>query len=411
MQLRPDSLTLPDPLRAAEIGTFTHTSVVERLPDIGRRTLAENDFPAPVEDRLYTLFHGIPRAPVRHLTDHHAPDALDWGRWVEEVAGQNWLEVPWFFAENYFYRRILEAMGYFIEGPLHEVDPFLIQKRRGLETAAERIESLAGQLAERIEAGWSEETFARLLTAALWGNQGDLSLWPAGEGESPVDAPESGTDDRIIVNDVEAVLAHMAQRGDDAVRIDVLVDNAGFELVTDLALADYLLTTGAASAVHMHLKMHPTFVSDAMPKDVRAAVGHLLAGGREVGAFGERVRAHLYDGRLVLREDFFWNSPLGLWALPRPIQDEVKQAHLVISKGDAHYRRILGDRHWPFTTPFAAAADYFLPPLLALRTCKSEIVVGLEEGQALHLTAEDADWLTDGAWGLIQFKPATKGLR
>lgn len=409
MQLDPDSLTLPEPLRAAEVGTFTHTSVVERLPEIGQRMLAANDFPAPVEDRLYTLLNGIPRAPVRHLADRHAPDALDWGRWIEEVAGQNWLQVPWFFAENYFYRRILEATGYFVEGPLVGVDPFLVQKHRALEAAGERVEALAGQLAERIEAGWREDTFARLLSAALWGNQADLSLWPAGDN-APADAPETGTDDRVIVDDAGAVLAHMAQRK-GPVRIDILMDNAGVEMMTDLALADYLLTTGAASAVHLHLKMHPTFVSDAMPKDVRAAVGHLLAGGGEVGAFGERLQAHLYEERLVLREDFFWNSPLGLWALPRTIQDEVKQAHLVISKGDAHYRRILGDRHWPFTTRFDAVADYFLPPLLALRTCKSEVIVGLEEGQALQLTARDEDWLTDGAWGVIQFKAATKGLR
>lgn len=41
---------------------------------------------------------------------------------------------------------------------------------------------------------------------------------------------------------------------------------SGFELVTDLFLADCLVRQGWASKVVLHTKGHPTFVSDAMDK-------------------------------------------------------------------------------------------------------------------------------------------------
>jgi hypothetical protein len=40
----------------------------------------------------------------------------------------------------------------------------------------------------------------------------------------------------------------------------------GFELITDLFLADCLLRQGYVTKVVLHTKGHPTFVSDAMDK-------------------------------------------------------------------------------------------------------------------------------------------------
>jgi hypothetical protein len=38
--------------------------------------------------------------------------------------------------------------------------------------------------------------------------------------------------------------------------VDIIVDNAGFELITDLALAQYLVESGIASCVTFQLKSH-----------------------------------------------------------------------------------------------------------------------------------------------------------
>ena len=47
-------------------------------------------------------------------------------------------------------------------------------------------------------------------------------------------------------------------------------------------------------------------------------------------------------------------------------------------KGDLNYRRLVGDRLWPPTTPFADVTAYFPGPVAALRTLKSDVIVGLD---------------------------------
>lgn len=51
-------------------------------------------------------------------------------------------------------------------------------------------------------------------------------------------------------------------------RIDLITDNAGFELISDLCLVSVLLELGLAERITLRVKSHPLFVSDAMVKDV-----------------------------------------------------------------------------------------------------------------------------------------------
>jgi Damage-control phosphatase ARMT1-like domain len=46
---------------------------------------------------------------------------------------------------------------------------------------------------------------------------------------------------------------------------------------------------------------------------------------------------------------------------------------MVFVKGDANYRRLLGDRTWPLDTPFGDVVSYFPVPVCALRTLKAEV--------------------------------------
>ncbi|MGE5221254.1 MAG: protein-glutamate O-methyltransferase family protein, partial [Omnitrophica WOR_2 bacterium] len=102
-------LPIPEPLKGSETGSFAHRSIAVRLPEIGRRTIHENQFPQPVAENLQTLIDQLPFGAVRPLIDASAPDSAAWQHYIASYLGLNWLEVPWFFAENYFYRRILEA--------------------------------------------------------------------------------------------------------------------------------------------------------------------------------------------------------------------------------------------------------------------------------------------------------------
>ncbi|HEX9616805.1 MAG TPA: ARMT1-like domain-containing protein, partial [Anaerolineales bacterium] len=100
---------------------------------------------------------------------------------------------------------------------------------------------------------------------------------------------------------------------------------------------------------------------------------------------------------------FFWNSPLPGWEMPARIRQDLSRSNLLVSKGDANYRRLLGDRHWPPATALSEVVRYLPAPVLVLRVAKAEIAVGLQPGQADELDRIDPDWRIDGDWGMIQF--------
>jgi hypothetical protein len=120
---------------------------------------------------------------------------------------------------------------------------------------------------------------------------------------------------------------------------------------------------------------------------------------------GERLKSAIHDGRLQLLPGLFWNSSRLLWELPDNLYDLFQTARLVMIKGDANYRRMVGDALWEPSTPFKDVVSYFPAPLLALRTLKSDPIVGLPQGVAEKLDTMDERWRLNGKRGVIQFAP------
>lgn len=408
MNITHPTLPLPEPLRGAETGTFAHDTVVRRMPEIVRRVMAENGFQPEIMAALDELARDMPHGLVRPLRDTWAPDAALWAGYVSPYVGMSWLDAPWFFAETYMFRRVLEATGYFGAGPGAGADPYALQKAAGLELGARswglgaRASAHGSARADGPAALVSiPESLAPLLAASLWGNQADLSLWPAEEGGRPQGdaAPRA---ERLLRDDTTALVAHIAGLSGMAARVDIVLDNAGLELLGDLALADCLLALDINVA--LHAKPHPTYVSDVTAPDVGAAVEWLLAHpDTAAAALGARMAAGLSGGRLAVRADWFWTSPLAGWELPGALRAELAGSGLVISKGDANYRRWLGDRHWPYDAPLQQVLAYAPAPLALLRTCKSEVAAGIAPAQLARAAAEDPGWRTGGRWGVIQF--------
>ncbi len=398
---RQPGLPLPDPICSDVPGTWAYSTTTIRMPDIARRTLAETDFSPETIARVNDLIAAIPAEPLR-LLRQEAPDAALWASAIEPYLGQNWLEPPWFFVETYFYRRLLEATGYYEPGAGAGRDPFAYQKKQGLLATRPMINAVSERLAVWVDQGWREQNLAALVAINLWGNRADLSLWPVDAGEDqPLQKDWHGAEEQTLVDDTPLVVRHLQSHKE--AQIDFIVDNAGLELVTDLALADYLLASGAAERVTLHLKMHPTFVSDAMITDVQETVRFLAAEENDAAAaFGKRLLSYLAGSRLCLRDHPFWTSPFPFWQLPDDLWQDLSQSQLIISKGDANYRRLHGDAHWPFTTPFEYVVRYFPAPMVALRTLKGEHVVGLSEQQVERLQKQDPGWLIDGKRGVIQ---------
>jgi uncharacterized protein with ATP-grasp and redox domains len=252
--------------------------------------------------------------------------------------------------------------------------------------------------------GRREQVLARLLFADLWGNQADLSMWPGSTGEDDEPAGNESPQAHTLIDDSAAVVAYLFERPAPVERIDILLDNAGFELAADLHLVTYLLSHNLARHVRLLAKVHPVFVSDALQKDVRQTISFLAAAEDEdVATIGRRLEGFMAAGRLSLHDDWFWNSPLPGWEMPERVRRDLAGAELLVSKGDANYRRWLGDRHWPFTTPFGEVVSYTPAPLVALRTLKAEVMVGLPEETLRRVSQADPGWLANGSWGVIQY--------
>lgn len=393
-------LPLPPPLVGSEVGTFTEFTVTQRMPVIARRVVDENDFSHEINTKLESLATELTTGYLPPLKNDNGQDFANWKTYLEYYQGQRWLDVPWFFAETYFYRLILEITHYFQPGRWQSIDPFQIQKYQGLEASLDSTILLCNQLKQWLDEPQSD-AISKLLYFALWGNRVDLSLWSAFEGDrSRFDIQNQLA--HILVNDaiqVNELLSNSSEK-----RVDFVVDNAGFELICDLCLVDFLLSSKLVNQVYLHLKSHPTFVSDAMIKDVHDTTEFLTATNQQpVTSFAQRLKEHIASGQLILSEDYFWTSPLAFWEIPDTLKNEIAKANLLIVKGDANYRRLLGDRHWHFTDSIADIVCYLSTPMVALRTLKSEVAVGLQSEVVEKVAKSDPDWLTNGQWGVIQF--------
>lgn len=376
-------------------GSFARGTIVERKPQIIAQVLADHAYPAEITAALHAFRDEIASQPMQSLREQ-AADAALWNAELARYAGRTWLEVPWYFAETYFYRKLLEAVRYLQPGPWQGSDPFGPQKRQQEASALARLAASWDQVA-RLETHLRFET---LLHSALWGNRADLSNFTV--TEQALTGLATQDERHLLLIDhtaqVHALLAGGVQR------VDFITDNVGLDSLFDLSLADFLLTQGWAQQVVMHLKDRPFFVSDAMPQDIEAVLAALACSSSlPLRDLATRLAAAQAGDRLLLKTDPFWTSFQMLRAMPAALRADMGAAALAIVKGDVNYRRLLDDRHWPPTTRMEAVAGYFPTSFVALRTLKGEIMVGLAAGQAEQLAAQEPDWLINGRRGVVHY--------
>jgi hypothetical protein len=377
---------------SSEPGSFARNTILERFPQFIAQALQDNAYPPAIPQAREDFRDEIAHRPLQPLHETTA-DAASWNAEAAAYPVAPWLELPWFFAEAFFYRRLLECTGYYQPGPTQGQDPFHRQKQQAI---AEDTTSFAEAWCQF---GQSDpvKAFYALLQACLWGNRADLTH----AGLKTASTPGPGESHLLLIDQRAAVQARLAG---GVGRVDFINDNAGQELLYDLALADFLLGRGWAKQVKMHLKDRPYFISDATPADVGETIRLLQFSPEDTArSLGMHLASHLQDGRLLLAEDAFWTSSGLFRQFPRALRDELAMSSLVILKGDLNYRRLLDDRHWPPTTALKEVASYFPAPFVALRTLKSEVIVGLQPGQAEALSASDPTWLINGQRGVIQY--------
>jgi hypothetical protein len=387
--------SLPPLLLTSDPDSFARNTLKVRVPRILRDTIEANDFPAVTLSRLDALYRELTEGRIRPL-EEEAADVAQWNEWSAPYFGRTWLDVPWYWAEAYFYRRLLEATGYFQPGPLEGVDPFAPVKRK--EWAVDAAPAAARAVLENLSDDDLRTRFEQVLHASLWGNRTDLSYTIAAHLGATAEPGQERAN--LLVDDWAAVWEHLTNR--DRNRVAIITDNAGTELLMDVLLADFLLASELAAEVEMHFKSQPFYVSDAMKKDLADGTDALIEAGGPAGRLGRRVDGAVAAEEIVLKTHAFFCSPLFYDQIPLDLHTGLSEMNLVVVKGDANYRRLVGDRHWPPTTPFAETTAHFPAPVVALRTFKSELVVGLADGQAEREAAADSDWLVNGRRGVIQ---------
>jgi hypothetical protein len=286
----PSSTPLPPPFLCSDPSSFAESTLLLRLPEIARRILSENQFSPQINQRISALIAELPDGIIRDIGDPTAPDQALWQAYLAPYLGLTWRQLSFLVCENTFYRRVLAATGYFQNGPTHLLDPYAFQKKLGLGTSRKSIHAMAARLAAWRTADFpSSLALTESLETTLWSNRADLSLWPADAKDTLAHDQLQQTNEFLLANDLPGIVQTILQLPGDSPRIDFLIDNAGYELVCDLALADLLLARGLAKQVRFHLKAHPTFVSDALIADVKATVEFLLTDTDEkTAAFGSR---------------------------------------------------------------------------------------------------------------------------
>jgi hypothetical protein len=385
----------PRPWSTGDAGSFAQRTLAVRVPKILEETVADNAargaFPEEVIAACRALHEELVSGTLRGLIEQ-APDRASWDAACEPHLGKSWLDIPWYFAESFFYRRLLEAVQYF--GARRGADPFLGIKEREEQQMLPRVrrardaarDSTAsspepgadapGSLAPPSPAPPSPEP---LLLHSLWGNRADLS-YAAGRAFG-----EAGAREDLLVDDTARALSHLA----GARSVALLLDNAGTELAFALLLAEALARPNAptmpAREVTLLAKEHPFFVSDATPTDVERTR-------RLLDLAPLPVIAHPY----LTSSGFFFEEEM-----PTDLVALLAGFDLVIVKGDANYRRLVGDAPWPPTTP-ADEAMSFPAPLLALRTAKAEVAVGLTGDAVARARTRDPEWLVNGRFGFVQ---------
>jgi hypothetical protein len=344
----------------------------ERHPALLEQIIAAHPYPAPIVGALRAL--------------------LD-----ETLHGPGWLDAPFLSAESTFYHRLLSAVRYNADGPWRGVDPFAFLKNAELASAP--LDGLA------------DLSIVEAMHAALWGNQADLGFrigvaatgkpGPRSVAPRPAQAAGSGVlgkADDLVVDETDAALAALTGR------VLLVADNAGRELLADLVLADHLLESGRAGEVAVHVKPMPYYVSDATTTDLVACLNRLTGGPSPAAALARRLRAAASEGRFIVTTHEFYCAPYGFERTPADLAAQFAAASVVVFKGDLNYRRLVGDLRWPPTVPFGETVAHFPAPVVALRTLKSDVVVGLTGDAVSRLDAATPDWRVSGRYGLIQVR-------
>ncbi|XP_022662576.1 protein-glutamate O-methyltransferase-like isoform X2 [Varroa destructor] len=327
-------------------------------------------------------------------------DVSVWNSHLAQESLPRWFDGIWLMAECYFYRRIFESFQ--MTSKLKTYDYFGEQKETALETSMLAVNALTGTLSA------STVCLSQLIEVSLWGNKCDLSFTagkPTSQKANPISTLET-LRPNILQDDTVELIEYIYSK--KKLKVSFVLDNAAFELITDLVLMDYMMTHGLASQICIYVKMMPWFVSDALGHDVSYVIDRLeQSDSASTASLGQRCREHIASKQWTIEERTYWTLPFDYADMSHrdpQLYDELAHSDLIIFKGDLNYRKLVGDRAWKPTTKFRISLMGFEPaPLVTLRTIKTDTVTGLAEGVAEVEEKKCAEWMVSSEFAVVEF--------
>lgn len=454
--------TLPRPYFNNDKKSFAYDSVIRRWPailaeaiDDLHRTIVETTDESKVQEGKtilqsivslrYNIEHNreiermsAPKDPKHTVEINEYNDEL--ARLAGELNTAKWHDMPWLFSECFMYRYVatlFENSTYW-----QTYDVFFRQKNgtftksaKGVAELAVKYRKLHGDLqggegsASKIDETVLETLFEEFLDICLWGNATDLSLLVTVsldeiqklQGSAMVEESKKN----ILANDTAKIWNKLYKHRNAPGRIDIVLDNSGFELYCDLILALFLLDSKLASSIVFHPKCVPWFVSDVNPHDFDNILNMLeddqcFAQHRaELDFLASQVRTHMQKGTISLKPSRFWTSYVPFWEIKPDgkcegdkVYESLQDSSLVIFKGDLNYRKLVFDLEWERDTPFATAIDGLADskiPFVTLRTVKADVLAGIPKSTEDRLNEEwkrdcgnERQWAYSGKYAVIQ---------
>ena len=271
------------------------------------RNIAEEKIQESKElvEKLSKLKHDMGRDKgLEKIIEDGGDPVNEYNAVLDKNPSWTWFTAPWLFAECYLYRLIRSIFAH--SKHWQQYDPFSTQKVGAFRSSAAAVAQLSDAvepLIKKAEAAAHENDqsraeealyviFKELVQTSLWGNSTDLSLLThlshadlqtlqaGGLGEKA-----QGERLKFILSGLggldqawKSLLAQKKAGSSSQARVDIILDNSGFELFTDLILGDVILSSGLADQVVFHPKDMPWFVSDVTPADFLFTLEALQSG-------------------------------------------------------------------------------------------------------------------------------------
>lgn len=370
---------------ASQLDSFAYFTIKERFPKIYNDYCSGN-----YED--FVEYTTVENALKNILEDKDCPD-LSFIQGKETKTLKEFFEnEPFFESEVLFYHVLLAQKEYF----KNKNDFFAIKKdtdyanehdsyRKELENLFNQGNCYQNIKDQREKFLSKQEDFRAILNYSLTANTGDLS-------QLEINRPDSI---RILHDDTDKCFNFIISKKHK--RFDIICDNSGAELFSDIYLAVFMIVHDYVNKVVLHVKSYPYFVSDATIDDFGKLVNILTKNNSN-----SQLLELLSNKKIEVKSHKFWTEAKYFDELPKDLGINKNSTDLLIVKGDLNYRRLVMDKNWQTTDSFEKRCLIKDIPVIAPRVLKSDVLVGVEPIFVSMAKAQDKKYKTDGKWGVIQ---------